>query len=43
MRWSLAIQEFDVEFRYRSGKANEQADCLSRMAKRDRSSQPVVE
>jgi len=31
MRWSLALQEFDVEFRYRSGKLNEAADCLSRM------------
>jgi hypothetical protein len=31
MRWSLALQEFDVEFRYRCGKFNEAAACLSRM------------
>jgi hypothetical protein len=31
MRWSLALQEFDVEFHYRSGKVNEAADCLTRM------------
>jgi hypothetical protein len=33
MRWALALQEFDVEFRYRSGKLNEVADCLSRMVR----------
>ena len=31
MRWTLALQEFDIEFRYRVGKQNEAADCLSRM------------
>jgi hypothetical protein len=31
MRWSLALQEFDVEFRFRCGQFNEAADCLSRM------------
>ena len=31
MRWALALQEFDIEFRYRVGKQNEAADCLSRM------------
>jgi hypothetical protein len=31
MRWALALQEFDVIFKYRSGKTNEAADCLSRM------------
>ena len=31
MRWALALQEFDIEFRFRVGKQNEIADCLSRM------------
>ena len=30
MRWALALQEFHLEFRYRSGKSNAVADCLSR-------------
>jgi hypothetical protein len=30
MRWALAIQEFDVTFRYRKGSTNMVADCLSR-------------
>jgi hypothetical protein len=30
MRWALAIQEFDVIFRYRKGSTNVVADCLSR-------------
>ena len=30
MRWALAIQEYDVTFRYRSGALNVAADCLSR-------------
>jgi len=30
MRWALAIQEFDVTFRYRKGSTNVVADCLSR-------------
>jgi len=44
MRWSLAIQEFDVEFRFRCGKFNEAADCLSRMIQsKDQGNQPVSE
>ena len=44
MRWSLALQEFDVEFRFRCGKFNEAADCLSRMIQaKDQSNQPVTE
>ena len=44
MRWSLALQEFDVEFRYRCGKFNEAADCLSRMVQpQDCGNQPVSE
>ena len=35
MRWQLALQEFDVEFRFRKGSSNEAADCLSRMVKYD--------
>jgi hypothetical protein len=30
MRWSLAIQEFDVHFKYKRGDMNTVADCLSR-------------
>jgi len=30
MRWSLALGEFNVEFKYLSGKKNIVADCLSR-------------
>ena len=30
MRWALAIQEFNVKFRYKAGKSNTAADCLSR-------------
>jgi hypothetical protein len=30
MRWSLAIQEFDVIFKYKRGDMNVVADCLSR-------------
>ena len=33
MRWSLALQEFDIDFRFRAGKSNEAADCLSRMVR----------
>jgi len=29
MRWALAIQEYDVIFRYKPGKSNVAADCLS--------------
>jgi len=31
MRWALAIQQHDVTFRYKAGKANVVADCLSRI------------
>ena len=31
MRWSLSLQEFDLEFRYHPGKKNIVADCLSRL------------
>ena len=31
MRWSLALQSHDVVFRYKTGKNNVAADCLSRM------------
>ena len=28
MRWSLALQEFDVTFKYVAGRNNQAADCL---------------
>ena len=31
MRWWLALQEYEVVFRYKAGKNNTAADCLSRM------------
>jgi len=31
MRWALALQEFDVTFKYKEGKHNTAADCLSRV------------
>ena len=31
MRWSLWIQQFDIEIGYRPGKTNQNADCLSRV------------
>ena len=31
MRWAMALQEFSVTFKYRAGRANVAADCLSRL------------
>ena len=31
MRWALTIQQYDVTFCYKAGKANVVADCLSRI------------
>jgi len=31
MRWALALQEYNVVFRYKMGKQNVAADCLTRM------------
>lgn len=43
MRWQLALQEFDVEFRFRRGSLNEAADCLSRMVEyEDGDNQPIT-
>jgi hypothetical protein len=43
MRWHLALQEFDVQFRFRKGSTNEAADCLSRMVNyEDGGFQPVA-
>ncbi len=30
-RWALCLQEFDIDISYRPGKANQNADCLSRI------------
>lgn len=30
-RWSLFLQQFDITIKYRPGKANQNADCLSRI------------
>jgi len=32
LRWSLALQEFDIEFKYQKGSCNVVADWLSRSA-----------
>jgi len=31
MRWALALQEFDVSFKFKEGRHNTAADCLSRV------------
>ena len=31
MRWALALQQYDVTFRYKEGRKNIVADCLSRL------------
>ena len=31
IRWALQLQEFNIEFKYKMGKANANADCLSRI------------
>ena len=31
IKWALALQEFSVTFKYRAGRANVAADCLSRL------------
>jgi RNase H-like domain found in reverse transcriptase/Reverse transcriptase (RNA-dependent DNA polymerase) len=35
MRWSLAMQEFDIVFKYKPGRENLPADCLSRIGAED--------
>ena len=35
MRWALALQEFNILFRYRAGRLNQAADCVSRMVSLD--------
>ena len=32
-RWAIKIQEYDIKIGYRSGKTNQNADCLSRIPK----------
>lgn len=31
MRWSLSLSEFNVTFKYKAGRTNVAADCLSRL------------
>jgi len=31
MRWALELQQYDVTFRYKEGRKNIVADCLSRL------------
>ena len=31
MRWALALQQYDVTFKFKVGRANVVADCLSRL------------
>jgi len=31
IRWASALQEFDVQFKFRAGKCNGAPDCLTRM------------
>jgi len=35
IRWALQLQEYDIEFNYREGKANANADSLSRIGNDD--------
>ena len=45
LRWALALQNFDICFRYEAGKSNAMAapDCLSRMGPDDDGVKPSVE
>ncbi len=43
MRWRLRLSEFDFEVRYKKGKANSQADALSRLATLGETVVPVDE
>jgi len=43
MRWQLALQEFQVEYRFRKGSTDEADGCLSRMVQyEDVDSQPLT-
>ncbi len=43
MRWGLRLSKFDFEVRYQKGKANSQADALSRLATLGETVLPVDE
>ena len=34
-RWALCLQDYDIDIEYRSGKTNQNADCLSRIPEPD--------
>ena len=34
-RWALCLQDYDIDIDYRAGKANQNADCLSRIPEPD--------
>ena len=40
MRWSLKIQEYDIEIKHRKGKENKVADALSRNLEKDNTDSP---
>ena len=42
-RWALRLQEFDIDISYRPGKANQNADCLSRIPIPDEGNQTSPE
>ena len=35
-RWSLGLQEFDLQFRFKAGKSNQAADLFTRLGAEDR-------
>ena len=41
-RWTLALQEFDLEVIYKSGKHHQDADCLSRNAV-EKAKEPTID
>ena len=42
VRWMLQLQEFNIEFKHRSGSANANADCLSRLENIDNNKEQIT-